>query len=323
MNERGAFETRHRPLLSLALLAGLASLPAAAQAPDPHAGHVHAEAPAAASAAAPAAAPAPAPLPGDALLPPDEASAKSALEKSPRHGEWATLKLAAPAGAGPGAVQAYVVYPERKDKAPVVVVISEIYGLSDWIRGVADRLAADGFLAVAPDLLSGRGPKGGGTDSFASRDDVVKAIRELTPEFVRAGLDAARDYGTKLPSANGKSAAVGFCWGGSQSFSWAVSQPALDAAVVYYGTGPDAKTDLSKMKAPVLGFYGGDDARVNATIDSSKEAVAKAGRSYEAVVFDGAGHGFLRQQSGRDGANMKAARVAWPKTLEFLRKQTK
>jgi carboxymethylenebutenolidase len=266
-----------------------------------------------------------APAADDPALPPDEAGAKAALEKSPRHGEWAALKVTVPGAPAPApvTVQAYVVYPERKDKAPVVVVISEIYGLSDWLRGVADRLAADGFIAVAPDLLSGRGPRGGGTDTFASRDDVVKAIRDLSPEFVLAGLDAAREYGAKIPAANGKVAALGFCWGGGQSFSWAVAQPSLAAAVVYYGTGPDAKTDLSKMKAPVLGFYGGDDARVNSTIDASKEAVAKAGRSYEAVVYDGAGHGFLRQQTGRDGANMKAARQAWPKTLEFLRSRTK
>ena len=255
----------------------------------------------------------------DPSLPPDEGAAKAYLEKSPRHGEWTTLKVAG----APAPVRAYVVYPERKDKAPVVVVIHEIYGLTDWIRGVADRLAADGFIAVAPDLLSGRGPSGGGTDTFASRDDVVKAIRELAPEFVAAGVDAARDYGTKLPAATAKSATVGFCWGGSQSFSYAVRQPALDAAVVYYGTGPDEKTDLSKLKAPVLGLYGGDDARVNATIDASKAAVLKAGKSYEAVLFDGAGHGFLRQQTGRDGANLKAAQKAWPKTLEFLRANLK
>ncbi len=255
----------------------------------------------------------------DPSLPPDEGAAKAYLEKSPRHGEWTTLKVAGAAAP----VRAYVVYPERKDKAPVVVVIHEIYGLTDWIRGVADRLAADGFIAVAPDLLSGRGPNGGGTDTFASRDDVVKAIRELAPEFVGAGIDAARDYGTKLPAATAKSATVGFCWGGSQSFSYAVRQPALDAAVVYYGTGPDEKTDLSKLKAPVLGLYGGDDARVNATIDASKAAVLKAGKSYEAVLFDGAGHGFLRQQTGREGANLKAAQKAWPKTLEFLRANLK
>jgi len=255
----------------------------------------------------------------DPTLPPDEGAAKAYLEKSPRHGEWAELKVAGAASP----VRAYVVYPERKEKAPVVVLIHEIYGLSDWIRGVADRLAADGFIAVTPDLLSGRGPNGGGTDAFASRDDVVKAIRELTPEFVLAGLDAARDYGTKLPAANGKSASVGFCWGGSQSFAWALNQPALDAAVVYYGTGPDEKSDLSKMKAPVLGLYGGDDARVDATIDGSKAAVQKGGKSYEAVLFDGAGHGFLRQQTGRDGANLKATQKAWPRTLEFLRANLK
>lgn len=253
-----------------------------------------------------------------AAMPPGEAGAKAALEKSPRHGEWADV--AVPGMKTP--LRTYVVYPERKDKAPVVIVIQEIYGLTDWIRSVADQLAAEGFIAVAPDLLSGKGPGGGGTEAFASRDDVVKAVRNLRPEEVNASLDAVRAYGIKLPAANGKSATVGFCWGGAISFAYAAHQPELNAAVVFYGTSPDAQA-IEKIKAPVLGLYGGDDARVNATIEPAAQQMKKLGKTYVPHIYEGAGHGFLRQQEGREGANLKASQQAWPATVEFLRQQTK
>jgi carboxymethylenebutenolidase len=214
------------------------------------------------------------------------------------------------------------VYPERKDKAPVVIVIHEIFGLSDWIRGVADQLAAEGFIAVAPDLISGRGPNGGGTDSVSTRDDVVKLVRELTPADVDARLNAVRGWALAQPSANGKSATVGFCWGGGTSFRYATSQPALDAAVVYYGTAPDAST-FGAAHAPVLGFYGGDDARVTSTVAPTDAAMKGAGKPYESHIFDGAGHGFLRAQADRNGANMRATEQAWPRMLEFIRQNTK
>ena len=246
-------------------------------------------------------------------LPPAEEQAKAALDKSPRHGEWIDVKMPP----GP-AIRTWVVYPERKEKAGVVLVIHEIYGLSDWIRGVADQLAKEGFIAVAPDLISGKGPKGGGTDAAASRDDVVKLIRGLTPEETNARLDAVRKWAITLPAANAKSATIGFCWGGTASFAFAAAQPGLNAAVVYYGSAPDAAA-LAAIKAPVLGNYGGDDARVTATVAPAEVAMKKAGKSYEAHVYAGAGHGFLRQQSGKDGANAKATREAWPRTIAFLR----
>ncbi len=267
---------------------------------------------------APQTAATPAPAPRDENLPPGEQQAKAALEKSPRHGEWVDIKL--PSGGTP--IRAWVVYPERKDKAGVVIVIHEIYGLSDWIRGVADQLAKEGFIAVAPDLISGLGPNGGGTDSVASRDDVTKLVRGLTPEDATARLNAVRDYAVKLPAANGKSATIGFCWGGGRSFSYAAAQPALNAAVVYYGTSPEA-ADLAKIKAPVLGNYGGDDARVNATVGPAEAEMKKLGKTYEPHTYEGAGHGFLRQQDGRDGANLKATQQAWPRTVAFLRQNLK
>ncbi len=248
-----------------------------------------------------------------ASLPPSEAQAKAALDRSPRHGEYVDIPLSG----NDRPLHAWVVYPERKDKGPVVIVIHEIYGLSDWIRAVADELANEGFIAVAPDLISGKGPGGGGTDSVQSRDDVTKLVTSLSPADVQARLDAAREYANRLPASSGKVGTVGFCWGGGVSFAYA-AQPANRAAVVYYGMPPAADV-MAKIGAPVLGLYGGDDARVTSTVEPTKAAMAKIGKPYEAVVFPGAGHGFLRAQDGRDGANRAASEQAWPRTIAFLR----
>ena len=246
-------------------------------------------------------------------LPPPEDSALAALNRSPRHGEW--VDVAYP---GHAPLRTWVVYPERSTKAGVVLVIHEIFGLTDWIRSVADQLAAEGFIAVAPDLVSGLGPGGGGTDSTASRDDAVKLVRQLTPDETSARLVAVRDWALKLPSANGMLATIGFCWGGGRSFAAATMTPPPRACVVYYGTAPDSAQILS-VRAPVLAHYGGDDARVNATIDAAKAALAKEKIPYDPHVYPGAGHGFLRQQTLRDGANMKASEQSWPLTINFLR----
>lgn len=254
--------------------------------------------------------------PRNEALPPDADQAKGALAKSPRHGEWVDVRL--PDG---GKLLTWVVSPEKKEKAGVVLVIHEIFGLTDWVRGVTDQLAKEGFLALAPDLLSGMGPNGGGTEALG--DDVTKTIRNLTPPMVAARLDAVRDYALKLAAASGKSGSVGFCWGGTSSFAYAAAQPKLDAAVVYYGTSPSDPADYAKIAAPVLGLYGGDDARVDATIPAAEAEMKKLGKRYTAMVFDGAGHGFLRQQTGRDGANLKASEKAWAATIAFLRERLK
>jgi carboxymethylenebutenolidase len=274
--------------------------------------------PAAGAPAAAPAAPPSAPLTTAAAvdLPADAERAKEALAASPRHGEWVDVKL--PDG---GKLLTWVVYPETGGKAGAVLVIHEIFGLTDWARGVADALAARGFVALAPDLLSGMGPGGGGTASLG--DGVGATIRTLTPEMVATRLDAVRAYALTLPAVNGKVGSVGFCWGGSASFNYAVAQPKLDAAVVYYGTAPADTAAYAKIGAPVLGLYGSDDARVNATIPTAQAEMQKAGKRYEAKIFDGAGHGFLRQLTGRDGANRKAAEQAWPQTVSFFQEHLK
>jgi carboxymethylenebutenolidase len=246
-------------------------------------------------------------------LPPGETDAKSRLVDSPRHGEWARVD----AGGG-DMVDLWVVYPERKDRAPVVLVIHEIFGLTDWIRSVADQLAADGFIAVAPDFLSGKGPGGKGSGSV-DVDTARSLIRELDGGEIVRRLDAAARYATSLPAAAKRFATVGFCWGGGISFSYATQQPDLSAAVVYYGTSPAAET-LGGVKARVLGLYGGDDARVNATIPDAEKEMKRLGKRFENEIYEGAGHGFLRAQDGREGANLRATEKAWPRTVEFLKK---
>ena len=254
-------------------------------------------------------------VPRDASLPPSAEQAKAALDSSPRHGEYVDVPMA-----GGPAIKTWVSYPERMDKAGVVIVIQEVFGLTDWLRGVADQLAKEGFIAVAPDMVSGFGPGGGGTDSVGSRDDVVALVRKITPDESMRRLNAVRAWALKIPAGSGKVATLGFCWGGGQSFAYAGAQPALNAAVVYYGTSPEPPI-LDAIQAPVLGLYGGDDARVDATVPPAQEQMKKLGKSYEVHTYDGAGHGFLRDQSGRDGANLKATQQAWPRTVSFLKEK--
>jgi carboxymethylenebutenolidase len=218
--------------------------------------------------------------------------AKARLDASPRHREYVSLN------AGGRKVEAFVVYPEIRTKAPVVILIHEIFGLSDWAKEMADELAAQGFIVVAPDLLSGMGSNGGGSSEFPSQDAVVKAVSGLDPDGVNAALDAAADYAKKIPAGNGKLAVVGFCWGGGKSFAFAAHRHDLSAAFVFYGPGP---ADVSTINAPVYGFYAGNDMRIGATVPGTTEAMKAAGKKYEPVTYDGAGHGFMR--AGEDPTN--------------------
>ena len=248
-------------------------------------------------------------------IPAGALDARTRLNTSPRHGEWAMIQT------GPNdSVRAWVVYPERSDKAPVVLVIHEIFGLTPWIRSVADQLAADGFIAIAPDLMTSKNLPGTPEDGPITAQ-ATAAIRTLDRAVVQRQLDAVARYGMSLPAATPKYGVVGFCWGGTTAFEHALHAPDLDAAVVYYGSTP-ANANFAAITAPVLGLYGGDDNRVNSTIPVADSGMRAAGKSYESRVFAGAGHGFLRAQtdSARGTSNSAASRDAWPLTVAFFRK---
>lgn len=241
-------------------------------------------------------------------LPPAADDAAARLEASPRHGDWLTVRLE-----NGDSVRSWIVHPERADPAPVVVVVHEIYGLTAWVRAVADQLAAEGFIAVAPDLLTMRQvPRG--ADGNPERDAAVAAVRALDDNAVHAQIRAVAEHVMALPAAAPAYGIVGYCWGGSTAFEHATRYPDLRGAVVYYGGSPEADA-LARVRTPVLGLYGGDDARVNATIPRAEEALPGL---YMPRIFDGAGHGFLRQQDGRDGANRAATERAWPMTVGFF-----
>lgn len=242
--------------------------------------------------------------------------AKQRLEGSPRHQEWVDLK------SGDRTLKTFVVYPESKDKAPVVVLIHEIMGMTDWMMLLADQLAASGVIAVAPDFLSGMGPNGGRTTDFPDVGKVREAISGLPADQVTSDLNAACDYAKTIPSGTGKVAVGGFCWGGTQTFRFATNRTDLVAAYVFYGTGPDDPTAIAKITCPVYGFYGGSDNRVNATLDMSKKVMADAGKTYDPVIYEGAGHGFMR--AGDDPAsnevNKKGRTDAWSRWIELIKK---
>ena len=241
-------------------------------------------------------------------------SIKNELEKSPRHGEW--VKVTAADGR---VINTFVVYPEVKEPATSIIVIHEIFGLTDWIRLVADRLAAEGFVAICPDLLSGMGPDGGGTESFDSGDDVRRTIRELSPSQVASDLDAIQKYARDLPSTNEKVAVSGFCWGGGQTFSYAVHSDTIAAGFVFYGRAVSTE-DVPKISAPVYGFYGESDNRINATIDATKSAADAANVTYEPVIYEDVGHAFLRRGMAEDAndAQKAATKSAWDRWVSLL-----
>ena len=243
--------------------------------------------------------------------------AKAKLEQSRRHGEWVTVTN------GARKVQCWVVYPEVKDKATAVVLIHEIFGLSDWARNAADEVAEAGYIAIAPDLLSGMAPNGGKTSDFPGQSEISAAIQNLPPDQVKGDLNAAADYVKDLPAANGKIVAAGFCWGGTQSFLYACNRPDLKAAFVFYGGGPSA-ANIAKIQCPVYGFYGENDGRITLSVTNTAAQMKTAGKVYEPVVYDGAGHGFMRggekEFPNATEADKKARDAAWLRWKDLLKK---
>ncbi len=241
--------------------------------------------------------------------------AKQRLEKSPRHQEWVVVK------SGERSVHCFVVFPEVKEKVTAVLVIHENKGLTDWVRGVADQLAEAGYVAIAPDLLSGMAPGGGKTGDFPSQDAATAALYQLKGEQVTADLHAAADHAIKLPACNGKLVVAGFCWGGGQSFRFATQRKDLKAAFVFYGSFAHTQDDLARISCPVYAFYAANDARINATIPQTGELMKRLDKKFEPVTYEGAGHGFMR--SGEDPAstppNRQARDAAWQRWKERLK----
>jgi carboxymethylenebutenolidase len=250
-----------------------------------------------------------------AVAAPAQDWAKARLENSPRHLEWVKVKQ------GKRDVSCFLAFPEVKEKATAVVVIHEIFGLSDWVRGVADQFAEAGYIAIAPDLLAGAAPDGGGTAELGSGDAVRKAISSLSPDQITADLNAVVAYVAKLPACNGRVAVAGFCWGGTQTFRLATNNKDIKAAFAFYGSGPDKAEELARIQCPVYGFYGGNDARVNATIPKSTELMKQVGKTYEPVTYEAAGHGFMRAGEAPDAseANKKARDQAWQRVKRLLK----
>lgn len=234
---------------------------------------------------------------------------------SPRHQEWVTIP------SGDRQVEAFLVYPEVHEKAMAVVIIHENRGLTDWVETVADRIAEAGYIAIAPDLLSGMGPNGGRTSSFANSDSAREALYHLSQGQITSDLNAVVSFVKGLPAANGKVAVAGFCWGGKQSFQLAVDNSGLIAAFVFYGSGPDQMEEIQKIHASVYGFYGGNDARINQTVPVTSDLMKQAGKSYDPVTYEGAGHAFMRrgEEEGASEAEKKAMEQAWDRWLKLLK----
>jgi carboxymethylenebutenolidase len=240
--------------------------------------------------------------------------ARATLEKSSRHREWVTVKHDG------RSVETFVVYPESTGKTPVVLIIHEIFGMTDWVQDLADQVAAAGYIAVAPDLLSGMGPNGGRSSDFAE-GKTMEAVSHLNPDQVTADLNAAADYALKIPASSGKLFVSGFCWGGGQTFRFATNRADLAAAFVFYGPPPD-KEAMVRIKAPIYGFYAGNDARIGAMIPEAVVQMKAAGKAYDLVTYEGAGHGFMRAGEAPDAkdADKKARAGAWVRWKSLLNK---
>ena len=244
------------------------------------------------------------------------ANAKDALSDSPRHQEWVEINHDGKT------LYTRVVYPQVSTPAPVVLVIHENKGLTDWVRQMADDIAAEWYIAVAPDLLSSFSDDKKRTADFATEDDATQALYTLDASGVMNDLQAVYAYANTLDAGNGKMASVWFCWWWSQSFRYATANPDLDVAFVFYGTAPEEETVYSYIQAPVLAFYGGDDERINATIEQTQSYMDQYDKPYNYEIYDGAGHAFMRRavEDNPSQANIDARAQAFARMLEELKK---
>ena len=238
------------------------------------------------------------------------------LENSPRHHEWVEVK------SGDRNVHCFVAYPETSENTLAVIVIHENRGLTDWVRSFADQMAAAGYLAIAPDLLSDFAPDKAQTSSFESSDAARDAIYQLDPDQVTQDLQVVQEYIANVPASNGKTVVMGFCWGGSQTFRFATNDDEIAAALVFYGSAPEQASEIAKISAPVYGFYGENDQRINAGIPATEKMMQEAGKTYEYEIYPGAGHAYMRQGDDPQGSaeSKKATADSWERIKAILEK---
>lgn len=243
--------------------------------------------------------------------------AKNQLNSSPRHHEWVQVK------ANGRTIHCFVAYPEEANNSHAVIVLHENRGLTDWVRSFTDQMAEIGYLAIAPDLLSDYSADKTNTSDFKDSDKAREAIYQLEPEQVTQDLNAVFDFASELPSANGDISLIGFCWGGSQAFRYATNNPDLKAVLVFYGSAPNEPEQIAKIEAPVYGFYGGEDQRVNATISETEKLMKEAGNTYEYKIYPGAGHAYMRRGAEPDAkhTNKKARKSSWERIKNIMARE--
>lgn len=210
-----------------------------------------------------------------------------------------------------GKINGYLVRPAAKGKRPAVIVIQENRGLNPHIEDVARRLAVEGFLAFAPDLLS----ISGGTPP---NEDQARDLHAKTdPEAIIAAADAAVPFMQAHPESTGNVGAVGFCFGGGVVNRMAAEAPDLKAAVAYYGMQLPADK-VPAIKAPLLLHYAALDERINAGIAAYEAALKAAGKRYTVYIYPNVNHAFNNDTAGAR-YNKEAADLAWQRTLAFFK----
>jgi carboxymethylenebutenolidase len=215
-----------------------------------------------------------------------------------------------------GAVKGFLSWPKTGKKFPAVLIIHENRGLQPHIQNVTRRMANEGFLALAPDGLS---PLGG--TPLNDQDKAVQMIGQLDNDKTIKNFVAAVKYLKTNPLSTGKVGCTGFCWGGGMTNQVAVNSPDLDAAVPYYGKQPTAE-QVSKIKAPIMAHYAGDDAFINPGIPAFEEALKKEKKEYQIFIYEGARHAF-NNDSNPERYNEKAAKLAWSRTIAFFKEKLK
>jgi carboxymethylenebutenolidase len=209
-------------------------------------------------------------------------------------------------------MKGYLARPKGNTKRGSVLVIHENRGLNAHTKDIARRVAKAGYTALAADAL---GPVGGTPEN---EDEARALFAKIDPVKNLDHFLKSLSYMRERPESNGKTAVVGFCWGGALSNQLAVHDPKLNGAIAYYGRQPE-KADVSKIKAAVQLHYGGLDERINAGIPAYEEALKDANINYEIFVYEGAQHAFLND-SAPTRYNPEAAKLAWDRTVDFLRK---